>query len=271
LATQERDIEQAVRANPHWYHTMEVAPGVVTPGWFDLRPIVDRMPWPDVRGKRCLDVGTYDGFLAFELERRGASEVVATDVSDHTKWDWPPQAREYGPDYLAKVAGPEKGAGFRIAKEALGSSVERMPVSIYDLSPETVGTFDVIVCGSLLLHLRDPLGALEAVRSVCRGQFLSAETVRLGLSIRNPRRAVADLNGVSLGQWWVPTIAGHRKMLYAAGFAIERSSRPYCIPHGSEHPPADRSSRARAQALLNRVVTGNDGVPHVAVLTRPRL
>ena len=38
------------------------------------------MPWPDVRGKRCLDVGTYDGFLAFELERRGAASVVATDI-----------------------------------------------------------------------------------------------------------------------------------------------------------------------------------------------
>lgn len=72
---------------------MELAPGVVTSGWFDLRPIVDRMPWPDVRGKRCLDIGTYDGFLAFELERRGAAEVVCTDVDDHRGWDWPAHTR----------------------------------------------------------------------------------------------------------------------------------------------------------------------------------
>ena len=76
-------MEEAVDAVPLWYHTLELAPGVVTPGWFDLRPIVSLLPWPDVRGKRCLDVGTYDGFLAFELERRGAAEVVATDISDH--------------------------------------------------------------------------------------------------------------------------------------------------------------------------------------------
>ena len=48
---------------------MELAPGVVTPGWFDLRGILDVLPWPDVEDKRCLDVGTYDGQLAFELER----------------------------------------------------------------------------------------------------------------------------------------------------------------------------------------------------------
>ena len=56
---------QAIAQNPLWYHTIDVAPGVSTPGVFDLRPVVGRLPWPDVRGRRCLDVGTYDGFLAF--------------------------------------------------------------------------------------------------------------------------------------------------------------------------------------------------------------
>src|SRR2546423_13391176 len=87
------EARRAVAANPLWYHTIEVAPGVVTPGWFALRSVVDRMPWPDVRGKRCLDVGTYDGFLAFELEQRGAAEVLATDIPEHENWDWPPHMR----------------------------------------------------------------------------------------------------------------------------------------------------------------------------------
>src|SRR3954447_9523899 len=157
-ATSSEDAATAVAESPFWYHTIEVAPGVVTPGWFDLRPVVDRLPWPDVAGKRCLDVGTYDGFLAFELERRGASEVVATDIGGHEQWDWPEELRARGPTYLAELAGP-KGAGFEIAHEALGSRVEKVTASVYDLAPERVGTFDVVVCGSLLLHLRDPVGA----------------------------------------------------------------------------------------------------------------
>src|SRR5947199_1335555 len=45
-----------------WYHSIELTPGVVTPGWFDTRAIAPQLPMPaDLAGKRCLDVGTYDG------------------------------------------------------------------------------------------------------------------------------------------------------------------------------------------------------------------
>lgn len=103
----------------------------------DLRPIVDLLPWPGVRGKRCLDVGTSDGFLAFELERRGAREVVATDLADHELWDWPRTMRARGVEYLRTVAGPDKGLGLGVAKELLGSDVEPVEVSAYDLARTT--------------------------------------------------------------------------------------------------------------------------------------
>ncbi len=261
----------AVAANPVWYHTLELAPGLVTPGWFDLRPVVDRWPWPDVRGKRCLDVGTYDGFLAFELERRGAAEVVAVDVPNHEDWDWPPDVRAEGPARLAELAGPQKGRGFEIAREALGSNVQKRDMTVYELDPEHLGSFDVVVCGSLLLHLRDPLRALEAIRSVCAGVFLSAEQIDLALSLRYPRRPLLRLNGSGeLSQWWVPNVAGHRRMLFAAGFGILAAPRPYSDPFGVSHPRG-RDLRSRAIDAARTVLTGNPGVPHAAVLAEPRL
>jgi tRNA (mo5U34)-methyltransferase len=258
-----------IAEHPLWYHTMELATGVVTPGWFDLRPVVDRLPWPDVRGKRCLDVGPYDGFLSFELERRGAAEVVAVDIGGHEDWDWPPHATARG-EALAELTGAEVGAGFRIAKEVLGSNVERRVLSAYDLGPDAVGTFDVVVCGSLLLHLRDPLRALAAIRSVCGEWFLSSEQVRLGLSLRHRRRPLAELNGAdNLCQWWIPNAAGHRRMVFAAGFEIVRSTKPYAEPYGPAHPPRPRSLEALRRQALTRLATGSDGVPHAAVLARP--
>src|SRR5215218_3870955 len=98
-------LRREVADTPVWYHTIDLAAGVTTPGWFDLRPVVDQMPWPDVRGKRCLDVGTYDGFLAFEMERRGAAEVVATDISDPSGWDLPVRTRECAEETIARTAG----------------------------------------------------------------------------------------------------------------------------------------------------------------------
>ena len=112
------DIEKAMRSVRGWYHTIELAPGVVAPGWFDMRPVLARMPWPDVTGKRCLDIGTYNGSIAFELERRGASEVVATDISDHADWDLLPRAAHNVAVVQESLIG-EKGRGLEVAKEAL--------------------------------------------------------------------------------------------------------------------------------------------------------
>lgn len=259
----------AVASHPLWYHTMELAPGVTTPGWFDLRPIVDRLPWPDVRGLRCLDVGTADGFLAFELERRGASEVVATDLSEHERWDWPAGVRDRGVEYLRAAAGPQKGVGLQVAREVSGSSVETLEMSAYDLSPEGLGRFDVVVCGSLLLHLREPLRALAAIRSVCAGSFLCTNEIDLTLTALGRRRPLARLDGASdLCQWWVPNAAGHRRMLESAGFVVERESGLYAIPYGAGHPPPGRGARASAGRVARKLVAGNDGVPHSAALAR---
>lgn len=261
------EVAQLVESNPLWYHTLELRPGVVTPGWFDLRPILDALTWPDVRGKRCLDIGTYDGLLAFELERRGAAEVVATDISNHEDWDWPPLVRANGIEYLRQVAGV-KGHGFDIAVKALGSSVQKREINVYDLSPETVGTFDVIVCGSLLLHLRDPQRALEAIRSVCAGSFMSCEEIDLTLTVMHPRRPLARIGPIDLTQWYVPNLAGHRLTIAAAGFAIERTRRPYVVGFGPSHPRTSGDFASFRRRLLRRTFAGGDGVPHSALLAR---
>src|SRR3954467_2888750 len=77
-------------ARLRWYHTIELAPGVATPGMFDHRPHIGRYPLPDdLTGKRCLDVGTMDGFWAFDRGRRGATDVTRRRGSDPDQLDWP--------------------------------------------------------------------------------------------------------------------------------------------------------------------------------------
>lgn len=269
--TAQRDhILSEIAARSLWYHTIEIAPGMTTPGWFDLRPIVDVMPWPDVRGKRCLDVGPWDGFLSFELERRGASEVVAADIGDPSEWDWPAANRAHGAEVLREMAGEDPGGGFEIAKRLLGSSVERTETSIYNLSPETVGEFDVVVCGSLLLHLKDPVRGLEAIRTVCRESFLSAEQISPALTLLSRKRPLAQLRGGDRMQWTVPNAAGHRKLVTAAGFRIERTTRPYAIPFGAGHPhKTARELKSMPARALTFAATRAQGMTHAAVLARP--
>lgn len=265
------DLRERIKTH-RWYHTMELAPGVVTPGYVDLRPVVDEMPWPDLRGKRCLDVATFDGFLAFEMERRGASDVVAIDIDDYRQLDFPEPIRESSVQELETALGPERGRGFKMAAEAFGSKVERRAVNVYDLSPSNVGEFDFVVCGSLLVHLRDPIRALTAIRSVCKDRFLSAEGIDAWASLLH--RAPMTLSTAYGDQWSVPNRAAHQRMIWAAGFRIEHVTKPYAVPLGSgvkvgfRDVPLKQAIRGILRQGAGVLLTRRLGLPHQAVLAR---
>ncbi len=230
------ELRERVRAQA-WYHTLELPERLETDGWFDLRPHVSSYGLPErMDGMRALDVGTWDGFWAFEMERRGA-EVVAIDLDDERDLDWPPSRR---PEQFPE---PSRGAGFALAAEVLESSVDRRVCSIYDAVPEELGTFDVVICGSVLSHLRDQLLALERIAGLCDGLFVSAEAYdRLaGLSPIPVSRYLADREAAVV--FWLPSARTWRRMMYTAGFArVElqrrlkiRSRDGFVVPHVIHH------------------------------------
>jgi tRNA (mo5U34)-methyltransferase len=182
-----------------WWHVIDLPDGSVTPGGWDLREVSRELPWPDVAGKRCLDVGTADGFWAFELEKRGAAHVLATDLPS------PFQAR----------------ARERLehARQALGSSVEYEERGVFELE----GEWDVVLMGYVLQMLRDPVGALEHVRRVCRGHLLLLETVSLPLELLPAPLARLDARHDGR-EWFVFNRRGLRRAVELAGWEVEEQS-----------------------------------------------
>ena len=222
------DLQERV-AQLGWYHTLELAPGVVTNGMFDLRPYVARYGLPErLDGMRVLEIGTWDGFWAFEMERRGAAEVVALDLDDERELDWPPRRRpETFPDQ-------RRGDGFRLAKEVYGSNVQRVVCNIYDADPADLGAFDLVFCGMVLIHLRDQLLALERIARLCRGTFISAEeperwTAWLPFPVA---RYHADREAAVV--YWLPNRRTWRRMMWTAGFNDVREHAHFKMPssHG---------------------------------------
>jgi tRNA (mo5U34)-methyltransferase len=252
-----------------WYHTLELHPGLTTPGWFDTRPVAKRVLPPRLDGSRCLDIATADGFWAFELERRGASEVVAADILDPHGWDWP--ADSTSETVAAIERRKEHGVGFKLACESFGSRVQYVETSVYDLDPDGLGQFDFVYMGSLLLHLRDPIRALERVRSVCRGQLLSVEALDLPLSVALPRRPTAYLDGRGRPWWWRPNRAALVRMYEAAGFQIIQRPKLVFMPAGRGHPrPAVRPRLLlRSKEARELTFAAMFGAPHLATLSRP--
>lgn len=208
-------IAEKIRAI-EWYHVIEVAPGIVTPGRYDPKPLLDVMGFPtDLKGKTVLDIGAYDGFFTFEAERRGALRVVGLDRH------------------------PAEQQGFALAHQLLGSKAEYQVGSVYDLSPEVHGIFDVVLLLGVLYHLRHPLLALEKIHRVCRecllveSHVLDEDFVHDGrhspLATLHPLLETApmmqfyphdELVG-DASNWWAPTVECLRLMLESCGFRAE--------------------------------------------------
>jgi 2-polyprenyl-3-methyl-5-hydroxy-6-metoxy-1,4-benzoquinol methylase len=78
-----------LRSAKGWWHSFELPGGRRIDGAVDLAALKLRLaqfPIPaDLRGKRVLDIGAWDGWYSFEMERRGA-EVMAIDCWDNPRF-----------------------------------------------------------------------------------------------------------------------------------------------------------------------------------------
>jgi tRNA (mo5U34)-methyltransferase len=221
-----------------WYHTIDLGQGIVTNGVDDTRVRLARIDLPEsLEGCTVLDVGAWDGFFSFEAERRGAARVVAADY-----YSW----RGVGWDTA------NGKAGFELARATLRSHVEDVEIDVMDLSPERVGTFDVVLFLGVLYHLRDPLLALERVASVTR-QLLVLETVVDMLGLTRP--AMAFYPGRELNEdptnWWGPNLLAVNGMLRTVGFDRVRTvtslpSLPYRAARAVAHRIRRKNSLAAA-------------------------
>jgi tRNA (mo5U34)-methyltransferase len=147
--------------------------------------------------------------------------------------------------------------------------------SIYDLDPAEVGRFDVVVLGSLLVHLRDPVRALDAVRKVTSGALVSIDYLHPPVQLLSRRRPLFQLRGVGIDfQWWIPNDAGARHLLEVGGFAVEQASPYFLLRHGAGNTPEQgRTTGDVARSIGNRILAKDPrstGHLHRAYLARPK-
>jgi tRNA (mo5U34)-methyltransferase len=195
------ELQDAVNAIS-WYHKMPLPGGIVTPGESDTARGLPRLRLPErLDGLSVLDIGAWDGFYSFEAKRRGAARVLATD-----SYSWA------GPGWGSK-------AGFLLARQALGLDVEDLDIDVMELSPERVGTFDVVLLLGVLYHLKDPITAVERAASVTN-RLLVVETVANLAWLPVPAArlfAGSELNDDDTN-WWALNPAALRSLLQSNGF-----------------------------------------------------
>lgn len=181
-----------------------------------------------------LDIGGWDGFFAFEAERRGARRVA---VLDHYMWSMDILGQQgYWASCVERGVQPELleltefwhpdtmpgRRGFDTAREALASQVEPIPQDFMSCDLGEIGEWDLVLYLGVLYHMQDPLRALRRVHTVTGARAI-IETEAVVVPAHEHEALWRFFPGAELNHdisnWWAPNMAGLTGALRSAGFA----------------------------------------------------
>jgi tRNA (mo5U34)-methyltransferase len=224
-ATLDREAAErhAARTDFIWFQSFELTEGVYSPGPQSVDFLLYHLELPEsLKGLSVLDIGTSNGAVAFELERRGAKRVVGVDIVD------------------------EKHFGFSATRDLLGSRAQFIQSSIYELPHRLHGErFDIVMFLGVLYHLRHPLLALDKLRSLTRGVAFIETAI---CDAEYPHAADQPLTrffrldelGADPTNWFSPSSACLAEWCRSAGFDVEE------LKSWPEEAPERALVRARA-------------------------
>jgi tRNA (mo5U34)-methyltransferase len=244
-------LAQRVREIP-WFHSIDLGNGIVTPG--KKPPDIHRIEYAaifdpvDVSGRSVIDIGAWNGAYSFEAKRRGAGRILATDS---LAWQSHTRGRE----------------GFDLAQSVLGIDIEAGEIDLHSLTPERVGTFDIVLLLGVFYHLENPIAALQRIAALA-GEVLIVETHTDALETRRPAMIMypgGELDG-DHSNWWGPNPALMVALLKQCGFAKVDAAWTNIGYRAVYH--AWRSDRLRR---IGRTDERKIAVPHPALLSMRRL
>lgn len=194
------------------YHQLNFGDGLVIQGIFDLTQHLELYHIPEnLQGKTVLDIGTASGFLALECARRGG-QVTAIDVT---------------------------GALVPTLISILGLQIQYQQKNIYELNSD-FGQYDLVICGSLLLHLPEPFEAIKRIRSVCRDRAIIS-TMCSEANAQEPR-PICEFVGwkATDGDYWTYwdiSTSALKRMIMATGFSQTANEQHFTIVSQKGDPP----------------------------------
>jgi SAM-dependent methyltransferase len=192
-----------------FYHAMDLPQVGFVQGAWDLRGrFDDYIGAVDLKDRSVLDVGTASGFLSFEAERRGARSVTSFDAASTSQLQRNPGLEVSKAEFEGRLN------SYRLAHHLLKSRAVPVFGDIYRLS-EIVPQSDVVISGQILVHLRDPFGALEQIAKCSTDTLVIAEGM-----FDHPDPVAAYLGGTTPISWFHFSTRIYREFLPKLGFEI---------------------------------------------------
>jgi SAM-dependent methyltransferase len=220
----------------YFYHTMDIPGyGRVEGEWDLTKATSEYLGNVDFKGKRVLEVGPASGYLAFEMEKRGAS-VVSVDVDDDFVFDVVPFPGLDRKSLSDGFVGAQKQVqnGYWLTHKALNSKNRVHYGSGYKI-PSELGKFEIGLLASILLHNANPIMIAEQVArlttdkliivDLCHGEIEGAENIPTIQLYPNAENGIWHT-------WWRFSESFFVELLKILGFpkvTITRSTQYYKI------------------------------------------
>jgi len=241
-----------------WYHAFELPDGRVLPGAWDLRGHETAyLGGVDVAGKRVLELGPATGYLTFYMERMGA-EVVSFEAGFDVSIDMLPVKGRDDPEGKRRVMQDtidRNHDAWWYLHRTLGSSAKFVQGSIYDM-PADLGTFDITLVGAILLHLREPWGALSQAAHLTTETMIVTEPLQDDL--HDPESNIMRFSPSAehhVTNWWSIYPGAVVSMLFRLGFGLTETTM-----HSQRHYLAhDMASDAIDQRMYTVVGQRQEG------------
>ena len=239
--------EQALRARAkelasvHWHHSIRLFPDLLIEGSKSeslLKAERAAILGPlDFAGREVLDIGSWNGYFAFEAKRAGAARVVA---SDSLCW------------HIPVFRGRET---FDLGRECLGLDIEAKVIDPTQL-PGDLAPVDIVLFLGVFYHMHDPVAVLKAAAALAR-EALVIETHQDLLDLPRPGMAFyprATLNGDE-SNWWGPNPECVFELLESIGWP-----QVYYQPHPVVGATRGIYHAFRSDQAAQRAFRGGPGV-----------
>jgi 2-polyprenyl-3-methyl-5-hydroxy-6-metoxy-1,4-benzoquinol methylase len=156
----------------NWFHAIQLAEGVVSPGRFaknippnwTLFPVFSRLEGISLSGMDCIDIGATDGLVSFIVKTEGASCVVATDRGTR--------------------------GTFPFCRDILGLDVKYFPETTLDngdllkklQNAQMPDKYDLVILSGVIYHSYDPLVVMMHARNLLKpnGLFIVESVIAPG-------------------------------------------------------------------------------------------
>lgn len=226
-----REVIDWIDKNIGWFHSIELRDGIKSPGSRGWENRCDKFRYDErLVGKTVLDIGAMEGGDTFAAESSGALDVTAYDVDNYLQYDlglnaaWDDvverylEAKKYGKDKEWEFLN-SKRFGFEFCKNVRRSKAKRKSGTVYDLSPDIHGKFDVVFCYGLLYHVRHPILVIDKLFEMCNEMAFINTQIYTGYASNS--ETVLFFNDKwrgSYSNWFVPTQTSFLDMVSSSGF-----------------------------------------------------